>query len=34
VEEREKEFKLGTRQYEEYKGVRFGNDDCALLVDV
>jgi hypothetical protein len=30
----EKEFKLGTRQYEEYKGVRFGNGDCALLVDV
>ena len=30
----EKEFKLGTRQYEGYKGVRFGNGDCALLVDV
>ncbi len=30
----EKEFKLGTRQYEEYKGVCFGNGDCALLVDV
>ncbi len=30
----EKEFKLGTRQYEEYKGVRFDNGDCALLVDV
>ncbi len=30
----EKEFKLGTRQYEEYKGVHFGNGDCALLVDV
>jgi hypothetical protein len=30
----EKEFKLGTRQYEEYKGVRFGNGDYALLVDV
>ncbi len=23
----EKKFKLGTRQYEEYKGVRFGNGD-------
>jgi hypothetical protein len=30
----EKKFKLGTRQYEEYKVVRFGNGDCALLVDV
>ncbi len=30
----EKKFKLDTRQYEEYKGVRFGNGDCALLVDV
>ncbi len=30
----EKEFKLGTREYEEYKEVRFGNGDCALLVDV
>jgi hypothetical protein len=30
----EKEFKLGTRQYEEYKGVRFDNGDCVLLVDV
>jgi hypothetical protein len=28
----EKKFKLGTRKYEEYKGVRFG--DCALVVDV
>ncbi len=34
----EKKFKLGTRQYEEYKGVRFGNGDydrqlviCAAL---
>ncbi len=27
-------FKLGTRKYEEYKGVRFGNGDCALVVDV
>ena len=23
----EKKFKLGTRKYEEYKGVRFGNGD-------
>jgi hypothetical protein len=30
----EKKFKLGTLQYEEYKGVRFDNGDCALLVDV
>jgi hypothetical protein len=30
----EKEFKLGTRQYEEYKGVHVDNGDCALLVDV
>ena len=30
----EKKFKLGTRQYQEYKGVRFGNGDCALVVDV
>lgn len=30
----EKKFKLGTRKYEEYKGVRFGNGDCALVVDV
>jgi hypothetical protein len=22
------------RKYEEYKGVRFGNGDCALVVDV
>jgi hypothetical protein len=34
LEKREKEFKLGTRQYEEYTGVRFGNGDCALLVGV
>jgi hypothetical protein len=27
----EKKFKLGTRKYEEYKGVRFGNGDCALV---
>jgi hypothetical protein len=27
-------FKLGTRQYEEYKGVRFDNGDFVLLVDV
>jgi hypothetical protein len=30
----EKKFKLGTRKYEEYKGVRFGNGDCVLVVDV
>jgi hypothetical protein len=30
----EKKFKLGVRKYEEYKGVRFGNGDCALVVDV
>jgi hypothetical protein len=30
----EKEFKSGTREYEEYKGVRFGNGVCVLLVDV
>jgi hypothetical protein len=30
----EKKFELGTRKYEEYKGVRFGNGDCALVVDV
>ncbi len=30
----EKEFELGTHQYEEYKGVRFGNGDCSLVVDV
>jgi hypothetical protein len=27
-------FKLGTRKYEEYKGVCFGNGDCTLVVDV
>jgi hypothetical protein len=30
----EKKFNLGTRKYEEYKGVIFGNGDCTLLVDV
>ncbi len=30
----EKKFKLGARKYEEYKGVRFGNGDCTLVVDV
>ena len=30
----ERKFKLGTRQYEEYKGVRFGNGDCVLVFDV
>ena len=29
----EKKFKFGARKYEEYKGVRFGNGDCALVVD-
>jgi hypothetical protein len=29
----EKKFKLGARKYEEYKGLRFGNGDCALVVD-
>jgi hypothetical protein len=30
----EKKFKLVTHKYEEYKGVCFGNGDCALVVDV
>ena len=30
----EEKFKLVTRKYEEYKGVRFGNGDYALVVDV
>jgi hypothetical protein len=30
----EKKFKLGTRKYEEYEGVHFGNGDCVLVVDV
>ncbi len=30
----EKEFKLDTRKYAEYKGVRFGNGDYTLVVDV
>jgi hypothetical protein len=30
----EKKFKFGARKYEEYKGVLFGNGDCALVVDV
>jgi hypothetical protein len=30
----EKKFKLGTRKYEEYKDVRFGNGDYTLVVDV
>jgi hypothetical protein len=30
----EKKFKLDTRKYEEYKGVRFKNGDCTLVVDV
>jgi hypothetical protein len=30
----EKKFKLGSRQYEEYKGLHFGNGDFTLVVDV
>ncbi len=30
----EKEFILGARKFEEYKGCRFYNGDCALVVDV
>jgi hypothetical protein len=30
----EKEFKLGPCKYEEYKGLRFRDGDCALVVDV
>ncbi len=30
----EKKFMLGNRMYKEYKDVRFGNGDCALVVDV
>ncbi len=30
----EKKFMLGNRMYEEYKDVRFGNGDCALVVDL
>ena len=30
----EKEFILGPRKFEEYKGCRFYNGDCALVVDV
>ena len=30
----EKEFILGPRKYEKYKGRRFYNGDCALVVDV
>ncbi len=30
----EKEFKLGPRKYEEYKGFRFRDGDCAHVVDV
>ena len=30
----EKVFKVGDRQYEEYKGVRFRDDDYTLVVDV
>ena len=30
----EKEFKLTTHKYEEYKGRRFYNGDYTLVVDV
>ena len=30
----EKEFILGPRKFEEYKGRRFYNGDCVLVVDV
>ena len=30
----EKEFILGPRKFEEYKGCRFYNGDCVLVVDV
>ena len=30
----EKEFILGPRKFEEYKGCRFYNCDCTLVVDV
>jgi hypothetical protein len=30
----EQKFQLGTLKYEEYKGVRFGNGDCDLVVGV
>jgi hypothetical protein len=30
----EKVFKVGARKYEEYKGVRLGDGDRALVVDV
>ena len=30
----EKEFKLGPRKSEEYKGLRFRDGDCSLVVDV
>ena len=30
----EKEFILGPRKFEEYKGCRFYNGDCTLVVDV
>jgi hypothetical protein len=31
---RREEVQVGTHKYEEYKGVRFGNGDHALVVDV
>ena len=30
----EKKFKLAPHKYEEYKGLRFRDGDCALVVDV
>ena len=30
----EKEFILGPRKFEEYKGCRFYNGECSLVVDV
>ena len=30
----EKEFTLGPRKFEKYKGCRFYNGDCDLVVDV
>ncbi len=30
----EKEFILGPRKFEEYKGSRFYNGDCTVVVDV
>jgi hypothetical protein len=30
----EKEFKLGSHKCEEYKGLRFRDGDCSLVVEV